>query len=85
MVYESDGGVHRIFAHKDAAVAVTTPGPTLYAIKEDKFKIAYLRKPTKEVLAKNGDFESGQIVGEATLEFRAERTSARRSGYATTG
>jgi len=85
MVYESDGGVHRIFAHKDAYNSVTTPGPTIYAIKEDKYKIAYLRKPVREMLAKDGDRENGQIVGEATLEFRAERTSARRSGYNTAG
>jgi hypothetical protein len=81
MVYESDGGVHRIMAHKDAYNSTTTPGPTMYAIKEDKFKIAYLRRPVRETLARDGDRDNGQIVGEATLEFRAERTSARRSGY----
>jgi len=81
MVYESDGGVHRIFAHKDAYNSTTTPGPTLYGIKEDKFRIAYLRKPEKQMLAKDGDRDNGQIVGEATLEYLAERTSTRASGF----
>ncbi len=81
MVYESDGGVHRIMAHKDAYNSTTTPGPQVYAIKEDKYKISYLRRPVRETLAKDGDRDNGQIVGEATLEYLGERTSARRSGY----
>lgn len=85
MVYESDGGVHRIFAHKDAYNSTTTPGPTLYAIKEDKYRIAYLRQPKRELLAKTGDADNGQIIGEATLEYLAERTSARVSGFALSG
>lgn len=85
MVYESDGGVHRIFAHKDIRSAAATPGPTFIGIKEDKWKVAYLRKPVKTELAKDGDRKSGQIVGEATLEFHAERTSVKRTGYATNG
>lgn len=85
MVYESDGGIHRIFAHKDVRSAAATPGPTLIAIKEDKWKIAYLRNPKREELAKVGDSRNGQIVGELTLEYLAERSSARRWGYAQTG
>ncbi len=85
MVYESDGGVHKIFAHKDVYNSTTTPGPMFLGIKEDKFKVAYLRKPVRETLAKDGDRENGQIVGELTLEYLAERTSVRRSGYATNG
>ncbi len=85
MVYESDGGVHRVLAHKDVWSSTSTPGPMVVAIKEDKFRIAYLRNPVREVLSKDGDRENGQIVGEATLEFLAERTSARRSGYNSNG
>lgn len=85
MVYESDGGVHRIMSHRDVSAAAATPGPTFLAIKEDKYKIAYLRQPKREVLAKDGDRENGQIVGEATLEFRAERTSWRSTGYNVNG
>lgn len=80
-VYESDGGIIRIFAHKDVRAAAATPGPTFLGIKEDKYKIAYLRDPKREELAKDGDRRNGQIVGELTLEYLAERTSVRRVGY----
>ena len=81
MVYESDFGPHRIFGHKDVASAAATPGPKVIGLKESKWKIAYLRPPVRTMLAQDGDRENGQIVGEATLEFLAERSSALRSGY----
>lgn len=80
-IYESDGGVHKIFAHKDVRSGRATPGPTLYGIKEDKYRIAYYRNPKREELAKDGDRRNGQIVGEITLEYLAERTSVKRQGY----
>lgn len=79
MVYESDGGIHRIFAHKDVRNSAGTV--TFLGIKEDKFRVAYLRRPTKIDLPANGDYKAGMIVGEATLEFLAERTSVKRTGY----
>jgi hypothetical protein len=85
MVYESDGGVHRIFAHKDVRSAAATPGPTFIGIKEDKWRIAYLRQPKTVTLPSTGDYKAGMIVGEFTLEYLAERSSVRRWGYATTG
>jgi len=81
MVYESDGGVHRIMAHKDVRSSTGSLGATFFGIKEDKFRIAYLRKPVRELLAKDGDRDNGQIVGEATLEYLSERTSIKRIGY----
>lgn len=80
-VYESDYGVHKIFGHKDVYSAAATPGPKVIGLKESAWKIAYLRKPFTETLAKDGDRENGQIVGEATLEFLTERANALRSGY----
>lgn len=80
-VYESDFGVHRIFGHKDVSNSAATPGPRLLGLKEDSWRIAYLRRPKKEMLAKDGDRDNGQIVGEATLEFRTERANAQRTGY----
>ena len=85
MVYESDFGVHKIFGHKDVSSSAATPGPYLMGLKEDKWRIAYLRKPVREMLAKDGDRENGQIVGEATLEYLAERANAARSGYNVNG
>lgn len=92
MVYESDGGIHRIFAHKDissthggTASTSTNVGPTFLGIKEDKFRIAYLRNPKTKVLPDNGDYKAGMIIGELTLEYLAERTGVKRWGYANTG
>jgi hypothetical protein len=84
-VYESDGGVHRIFAHKDVPSAVATPGPRFFGIKEDKYRLAYLRPPKRQKLSKDGDRDNGHIIGEVTLEYLAERTSIRSSGYAQGG
>ena len=81
MVYESDFNTMRIFGHKDAYASNATPGPVVLGLKEDSWKVAYLRKPVRTDLAKDGDRDNGMIVGEATLEFRAERANARRTGY----
>lgn len=87
MVYESDFGVHRIFGHKDVRSAAATPGPEVHGLREDKWRIAYLknREPQLVKLDKTGDNDKGMIVGEATLEFLAERANARRTGYSQTG
>jgi len=79
MVYESDFGVHRIMAHHDLPDANGTS--QLVAIKEDLYRIAYLRPPKAEKLAKDGDRDNGQIVGEFTLEWLSERTSVLAAGY----
>ena len=84
-VYESDFGVHRIFGHKDVSVSAATPGPRVLGIREDKWRIAYLRRPKFELLAKVGDRENGHIVGEVTLEYLAERANAQRTGFAYAG
>ena len=84
-VYESDFNVIRIFAHKDVFSSNGTPGPTVLGLKEDKWKLAYLRRPERTELAKLGSSSKGMIEGEVTLEFLAERANARRSGYNQTG
>lgn len=80
-IYETSAGIARIMQHRYVPAAAATPGPSFFGIKEDKYRVAYLRKPFKEMLAKDGDRENGQIVGEYTLESLAERSSVRRSGY----
>ena len=80
-----DFGVHRIFGHKDVSVSAATPGPKVLGLNEAKWRIAYLRRPKEIVLAKDGDRDNGEIVGETTLEYLAERANAMRSGYAYTG
>lgn len=80
-IYETSAGVARIMQHRYVPSAAATPGPRFLGLKENLYRTAYLRKPFKEMLAKDGDRENGQIVGEFTLEFLAERTSVNRSGY----
>lgn len=90
-IYETSAGVARIMQHRyvpgnGASVATAISSANAFiGIKEDLYKIAYLRKPFKEMLAKDGDRENGQIVGEFTLEYRGEKTSVYRQGYAING
>jgi len=90
-IYETSAGVarimqHRYVPHSGASVAVATSNDvTFLGIKEDKFRVAFLRKPFREMLAKDGDRENGQIVGEFTLEYLGQRTSVNRRGYAING
>ncbi len=91
-IYETSAGVARIMQHRyvpcsgaSVAAGATKSDVTFLGIKEDKFRVAFLRKPFREMLAKDGDRENGQIVGEFTLEYLGQRTSVCRTGYATTG
>jgi hypothetical protein len=84
-IYETSAGIARIMQHRYVPAAAATPGPRFLGIKENKYRVAYLRKPFREMLAKDGDRENGQIVGEFTLEYLAERSSVNRSGYNTNG
>lgn len=69
-VYEADAAkMVKLFAHRYTTIS----GDTNYdvvGIDEDKFKIAYLRKPITRELAKTGDSTNGEVVGEMTLEAR---------------
>lgn len=79
LVYESSGGSHRIFAHKDVRNAAGST--TVYGIREDLWKVAYLDKPMWEELAKIGDADRGHWVTEFTLESLEESASTARTGY----
>lgn len=84
-IYETSAGIHRILQHRYVPSAAATPGPRFIGIKEDLYKVAYLRKPFREMLAKDGDRENGHVVGEFTLEYLAERSSVNRNGYNVNG
>jgi len=90
-IYETSAGVARILQHRyvpqsGASVSVAISSDVSFlGIKEDKFRVAFLRKPFREMLSKDGDRENGQIVGEFTLEYLGERSSVYRRGYATGG
>jgi hypothetical protein len=79
LVYDSSGGSHRIFAHKD--VRNSAGSTTVYGIREDLWKVAYLDKPMFEELSKTGDADRGHWVTEFTLESLEQRASVKRTGY----
>ncbi len=83
-IYESDFGIKKILpAHR--YVTNTAGSVHFLGLREVTFKVAWLRPVFTEMLAKDGDRENGQIIGEWTLEYRAQRASAKRSGYSQTG
>jgi len=79
LVYDSAVGSHRIMHHRDVNnVAGTT---TVYGLREELHKVAYLDKPMFEVLGKTGDADKGMWVTEFTLESLAESADLKRTGY----
>lgn len=82
-VYETSGGMHRIFAHRD--ILASAGSVTFIGLKEDLYKLAYLDNPQRVLIAKTGDNDKGAIVGEFTVQWGAERSSVLRTGYATGG
>jgi hypothetical protein len=70
-IYESDASNKpiKLVAHR----YVTVSGDNNYdvvGIEMDKFATAWLREPKVRPLAKTGDAENRQVVGEFTLEAR---------------
>lgn len=67
-VYQADAAqMVKLFAHRYVTVAGDT-NHDIIGLDEDKFKIAYLRKPKVVPLAKVGDATNAQLIGELTLE-----------------
>ena len=67
-IYQADAAQNvKLFAHR----YVTQSGDvnnSVVGINEDMFKIAYLRRPVTQPLAKTGDFTREQVISELTLE-----------------
>lgn len=67
-IYQADAAMNvKLFAHRYVTVSGDTNND-LVGINEDMFKVAYLRKPITEPLAKTGDADKEQVIGEMTLE-----------------
>ena len=81
--FESNSGTVKIVPHKD--VKRSAGSVHVFAIREDMFKVAYLRKPFWEDIPKTGDAEKGWYLAEYTLESHAEKASAKRTGYNVNG
>lgn len=67
-IYQADAASNvKLFAHRYVRVSSDTNYDVI-GIDEDKFRVAYLRKPFTRELAKTGDSTKGEVVGELTLE-----------------
>jgi len=67
-IYQADAATNvKLFAHRYVRVSADT-NYDVVGLDEDKFKVAYLRKPFTRELAKTGDSTKGEVVGELTLE-----------------
>lgn len=74
-VYESSfAPLVKVFLHRYVDTVAQAIDPTTHdivGIDSSKYAISYLRKPSMRDLAKTGDSEQAEIVGELTLEDRA--------------
>jgi len=83
LVYDSAVGSHRIMHHRD--VRNNAGSTTVYGLREDMHRVAYLDKPMFDELAKVGDADRGRWVTEFTLEVLEERSDQKRTGYNQSG
>lgn len=79
-IYDSDFGTHEMVLHRYVQQSGDATARVLM-VKKDNWAIAYLRNLTREPLAKVGDADREQIVGEFTVENINEKTSSFASGY----
>ena len=68
-VYEADAArLVKLFAHRYVSISGTDTNYGVLGLDEDKFKVAYLRKPKITESAKVGDWTGGNVITEVTLE-----------------
>jgi hypothetical protein len=73
-VYESDFGIVKILLHRYITVSGDV-GNDVLGIRNDLNKIAQLRPPAHQPMAKSADSVRGMVVGEITLEYRNQLSS----------
>ncbi len=69
-VYESDFGLVRVIANR------WMPADKVFILEKGRWKVAYLDPFHQEELSKVGDRKERVVVGELTLEGRAEKANA---------
>src|SRR3990167_382539 len=79
LVYDSAVGSHRIMHHRD--VNNGAGKTTVYGLREDLHKVAYIDKPMFEELGKVGDADRAHWVTEFTIEVIQEAADLKRTGY----
>lgn len=78
-VFEGSAGTVKVIPHRDVNNAAGTTH--VYAIREEMYRLAFLRRPFWNKYAQDGDHERGEYITEFTLESLAQRTSVKRTGY----
>jgi len=76
-IYQSDFGQIEVFLDR------YIPKGVGLVMNDDYFRLAWLRKPRAEELAKVGDLRQFQIVGELTLEYLNQNASGVFTAFAT--
>ena len=83
-VYESDFGLVKIFKHRyiDSVLAAANTS-NIAILQENTWALAFLsgREPKNLDAPKGGDYEKGAIIGEFTLEGRAQKANFVGKGY----
>jgi len=68
-IYEADAArLVKLFAHRYVSISGTDTNYGIVGLDEDKYRIAYLRKPKITESAKVGDWTGGNVITELTLE-----------------
>lgn len=75
-VYEADASPVpiKLFSHRHVTTS-GDQGADVIGIQSDLYKVAWLREPHYKPLGATGDNTKGLLVGEGTLEYRAEKSS----------
>jgi len=79
--YISSFGTQKVILHRYVFVSGTDATSRVLGVQEEKWAIAFLRKPFREPLAKTGDSDKEHIVGELTVECDNEKTNFVGTGY----
>lgn len=74
--YVSSFGVHELALHRLVDLSTDT-NSTIYGLQKDKWAVAHLRgrEPQMVKPAQTGDAAKGYVIGELTVEARAENSS----------
>ena len=78
--YETAFGTLNIHKHRYVQQSTDATGRVL-AIRPEKLKIAYLKKPFIKDLAESGDYSNKAIVGSMTLEVHNKQSNFFASGF----
>lgn len=81
--YETSFGTLNVRKHRYLFVSGTDAHERVLAIRPDKLKIAFLKKPYVDTdLARSGDYDFRAIVGKFTLELRNPESNWFADGFA---